>query len=57
VFSTSRASTQRRTDEPDILARLLRTLYFGPQQKGLVTFLVYPPDDLVLVVRIQWLGV
>ena len=20
------------------------------------TFLVYPPDDLVLVVRIQWLG-
>jgi hypothetical protein len=21
-----------------------------------VTFLVYPPDDLVLVVKIQWLG-
>ena len=24
--------------------------------EGIVTFLVYPPDDLVLVVRIQWLG-
>jgi len=34
----------------------LRTLYFGPQTEGLVTFLVYPPDDLVLVTRIQWLG-
>jgi hypothetical protein len=22
----------------------------------MVTFLVYPPDDLVLVVKIQWLG-
>jgi hypothetical protein len=34
----------------------LRTLHFGPHGDGLVTFLVYPPDDLVLVVRIQWLG-
>ena len=34
----------------------LRTLHFGPHDEGLVTFLVYPPDDLVLVVRIQWLG-
>ena len=34
----------------------LRTLYFGSHQEGLVTFLVYPPDDLVLVTRIQWLG-
>ena len=34
----------------------LRTLYFGPHSEGLVTFLVYPPDDLVLVTRIQWLG-
>jgi hypothetical protein len=34
----------------------LRTLYFGRQNQGLVTFLVYPPDDLVLVTRIQWLG-
>ena len=33
----------------------LRTLHFGRQDEGLVTFLVYPPDDL-LVVRIQWLG-
>jgi hypothetical protein len=37
-------------------ARPLRTLAFGPHGEGLVTFLVYPPDDLVLVVRIQWLG-
>lgn len=34
----------------------LRTLYFGPHDEGLATFLVYPPDDLVLVTRIQWLG-
>ena len=32
----------------------LRTLHFGQQDEGLVTFLGYPPDDLVLVVRIQW---
>lgn len=31
-------------------------LHFGEHDEGLVTFLVYPPDDLVLVVRIQWLG-
>jgi hypothetical protein len=24
--------------------------------QGLVTFLIYPPDDLVLVVKIQWIG-
>ncbi len=36
--------------------RPLRTLYFGLQNEGLVTFLVYPPYDLVLVTRIQWLG-
>ncbi len=34
----------------------LRTLHFGPRHEGLVTFLVYPPDDLALVVRVQWLG-
>jgi hypothetical protein len=34
----------------------LRTLHFGRRDEGLVTFLVYPPDDLVFVVRIQWLG-
>jgi hypothetical protein len=39
-----------RSDAP------LRTLHFGRHHEGLVTFLVYPPDDLVLVVRIQWLG-
>jgi hypothetical protein len=44
---------QRSSSEP---RKPLRTLYFGPQNEGLVTFLVYPPDDLVLVTRIQWLG-
>ena len=34
----------------------MRMLHFGPGDEGLVTFLVYPPDQLVLVVRIQWLG-
>lgn len=44
---------QRSAGEP---RKPFRTLYFGPQNKGLVTFLVYPPDELVLVTRIQWLG-
>ena len=47
---------QRRADESDDPPAPLRTLHFGPHHEGLVTFLVYPPDDLVLVVRIQWLG-
>jgi hypothetical protein len=47
---------QRRRDERDDVSMPLRTLHFGPHSEGLVTFLVYPPDDLVLVVRIQWLG-
>ena len=47
---------QRRRDEHDNVSMPLRTLHFGPHDEGLVTFLVYPPDDLVLVVRIQWLG-
>ena len=42
--------------DPGELSRPLRTLYFGPHAEGLVTFLVHPPDDLVLVTRIQWLG-
>ena len=47
---------QRRRDERNDVSMPLRTLHFGPHDDGLVTFLVYPPDDLVLVVRIQWLG-
>ena len=47
---------QRRGDETGDPPVPLRTLHFGPHNEGLVTFLVYPPDDLVLVVRIQWLG-
>jgi hypothetical protein len=47
---------QRRRDEPDDLSAPLRTLHFGQHNEGLVTFLIYPPDDLVLVVRIQRLG-
>jgi hypothetical protein len=31
-------------------------MHFGPDGGAMVTFLVYPPDDLVLVVKIQWLG-
>jgi hypothetical protein len=47
---------QRHPGEPAEPAKLLRTLHFGRHHEGLGTFLVYPPDDLVLVVRIQWLG-
>jgi hypothetical protein len=47
---------QRRRDERDEVSMPLRSLHFGPDGGGLVTFLVYPPDDLVLVVKIQWLG-
>ncbi len=47
---------QRRRDEREDVSMPLRTLHFGPHDEGLVTFLVYPTDDLVLVVRIQWLG-
>ncbi len=47
---------QRRRDERDDVSMPLRTLHFGLFDEGLVTFLVYPPDDLVLVVKIQWLG-
>jgi hypothetical protein len=47
---------QRRRDERDDVSMPLRTLHFGPHDEGLVTFLVYPPDDLVLLVKIQWLG-
>jgi hypothetical protein len=47
---------QRRPDEPDDREAPLRTLTFGAYAEGLVTFLVFPPDQLVLVVRIQWLG-
>lgn len=47
---------QRRPDEPTDPPAPLRTLHFGQHNEGLVTFLVYPPDDLVLVVKIQWLG-
>ncbi|MGH3191348.1 MAG: hypothetical protein ACRDPY_02920 [Streptosporangiaceae bacterium] len=47
---------QRRREERDDVSMPLRSLHFGPDGEGLVTFLVYPPDDLVLVVKIQWLG-
>ena len=47
---------QRRRDERDDVSMPLRSLHFGPDGGGLVTFLVYPLDDLVLVVKIRWLG-
>ncbi len=43
---------QRHPGKPADPPALLRTLYFGQQLEGLVTFLVYPPDNLVLVVKI-----
>jgi hypothetical protein len=46
---------QRHPAQPAGPVELLRTLHFGQHYEGLVTFLVYPPDDLVLVVQIQWL--
>ena len=47
---------QRHAGEASDPPAPLRTLHFGEHHEGLVTFLVYPPDDLVLVVRLQWLG-
>lgn len=47
---------QRHVGERDDPPAPLRTLHFGPHHEGQVTFLVYPPDDLALVVRIQRLG-
>jgi len=47
---------QRRRDEREDVSMLLRSLHFGSDGAGLVTFLMYPPDDLVPVVKIQWLG-
>jgi hypothetical protein len=47
---------QRSGQELTDRTKMLRTLPFGQHHQGLVTFLVYPPDDLVLVVRIQWFG-
>jgi hypothetical protein len=34
----------------------LYSMQFCPDGGRMVTFQVYPPDDLVLVVKIQWLG-
>jgi hypothetical protein len=34
----------------------LRSPDFGPDVGGLVTFKAYPPDDLSLAVKIQWLS-
>jgi hypothetical protein len=47
---------QRRSGEREDVSMPLRSLHFGPDGGGLVTFPVYLPDDLVLVVKIQWLG-
>jgi len=47
---------QPHAGEPPDPSKSLRTLHSGQHNEGLVTFLVYPPDDRVLVVQIQWLG-
>jgi hypothetical protein len=44
---------QRYPGEP---GKPMRSLHFGQHDEGPVTFLIYPPDELVLVVQIQWLG-
>lgn len=47
---------RRRLDEPRGPLHVVRTLEFGRSGDGLVTFVTYRPDELVLVVRIQWFG-
>jgi hypothetical protein len=47
---------QRRRDERDDVSMPLRPLHFGPDGGGLGHVPVYPPDDLVLVVKLQRLG-
>lgn len=47
---------QRRPDDPPASPGRMRILHFGEHAEGLVMFLVDPPGDQVLVVRIQWLG-
>ena len=42
---------QRRRDERDDVPLPLRSLHFGPDGEGSVMFLMYPPDDLVLVIN------
>jgi hypothetical protein len=45
------AQYQRRRDERSDVSMPLRSMHFGPDGGGLVTFLVYPPNDLVLEVK------
>jgi hypothetical protein len=47
---------QRHPGERSDPPALLRALHFGQHHEGLVAFLVHARDDLVLFVRIQWLG-
>jgi hypothetical protein len=44
---------QRHVGEASDPSAPLRTLHFGQHHEGLVTFPIYPPDDFVLVVRLQ----
>jgi hypothetical protein len=53
VIADPTAYQHRPDEQPD---RPMRMLHFGPHHEGLVTLLIYPPGQLVLVVRIQWLG-
>ena len=44
------AQYQHRRQAISVMTSLpLRSLHFGPDGKGLVMLLMYPPDDLVLV--------
>jgi hypothetical protein len=47
---------RRRRDERDDLSMPLRSLHFQPGRRGPGHVPGVLPDDLVLVVKIQWLG-
>lgn len=47
---------RRRPGEPRGPMHAVRTLEFGRAGDGLVTFVTYRPDELVLVVQVRWFG-
>ena len=49
-------SAERRSASGTASDQVFRWELDEPADERLVTFLVYPPDDLVLVVKIQWIG-
>lgn len=45
---------QRDANDQLDRSKNMRTLCFGQHGRGLVTFLIYSPDELVLVTKIIW---